>query len=488
MRRSRSASHPCSSVSSAEPAVFLQGLGQTRSNVLGDGVREQKRLLRHEADGAAQRRQRDLAHVDAVDEDRPGRRLMQSRQQGDQRGLARSGGPDECDGLSGLDANRHVFEHRPVRSRIGERQVARFDRAGERRRSPCRRHVGIADVGGRIHDFQHPLPRRHAALQHVRDPAERDHRPAQHHEIRVERHELAERDAAADHLAAAHPQHEQRAETEEKRHARIEHALQPDQDAVAAHVFVIRRAEPPDLVRFLVIRADDADTGERLLDDRAQIGELRLDGLEAPVNRAAEILHAHRHERQRKQRDERQPRVDRRHQDDRDGKHEDRAGRIHHRRADHHAHGVQIVGRARHQVAGAPGLVVAERHLLQPREKCVPMSYSISRDAPMMMRRIRNRNSARTHETPSSSVAYVTSFCRVTARAEIVNRELEDPRGQQLERGRQDDADEAEAELTAVTKDVWKKTTKRGAHLFEYIGAAERGRLNRGAGNRDSEW
>ena len=39
------------------------------------------------------------------------------------------------------------------------------------------------------------------------------------------------------------------------------------------------------------------------------------------------------------------------------------------------------------------------------------------------------------------------SFCRVTARRQIVDRELQDPRPQQLERRRQDDADEPEEEL-----------------------------------------
>ena len=53
----------------------------------------------------------------------------------------------------------------------------------------------LSRIGGyAIQHFQHPLPRRHAALEHVGDPAERNHRPAQHRQVRVERDELADRD------------------------------------------------------------------------------------------------------------------------------------------------------------------------------------------------------------------------------------------------------------------------------------------------------
>ena len=49
------------------------------------------------------------------------------------------------------------------------------------------------------------------------------------------------------------------------------------------------RAEPLDLVRLLAVGAHDAHAGERLLDDRADVGQLRLDRLEALVDRAAEV-------------------------------------------------------------------------------------------------------------------------------------------------------------------------------------------------------
>ena len=84
------------------------------------------------------------------------------------------------------------------------------------------------------------------------------------------------------------------------------------------------------------------------------------------------ILHRHRDERQRDQRQQRQPRVDRDHQRQRRDERQHRVRRVHDRRADHHAHGVQVVGGARHQVAGPVRLEVRQRQLLQVREEVVP--------------------------------------------------------------------------------------------------------------------
>ena len=173
------------------------------------------------------------------------------------------------------------------------------------------------------------------------------------------------------HVAAAQPQDEERSEAEKQRHARIEHALQPDQDAVAIDVLLVRAAEPLQFVRFLGVGADDPHARQRLLHHRRHFRQLRLDGFEATVDRAPEVAHRERDERQRHQRNQRQPRVDRQHQHDGDHEHEDGVRGVHHRGTDHHADGVQVVGRARHEVAGAPRLVEAEREPLELREEII---------------------------------------------------------------------------------------------------------------------
>ena len=164
--------------------------------------------------------------------------------------------------------------------------------------------------------------------------------------------------------------------------------------AIALQVLVVRPAEPLELRRFLTIGADDADARERLLRDGAHVGQLRLNPLEPLVDRPAEELDRNRHERQR---DERPCRVSRASIDDhhrqRDRERQHRVGRVHDRRADHHPHGAEVVGRARHQVAGAMRLEIrraaASRRCAK---KSLRMLYSMSRDAPMRIRRCRNRN------------------------------------------------------------------------------------------------
>ena len=100
----RGLAQPSRDRSPAPASRSSRGLRHAERHVLGDRVREQERLLRHEADRAAQAVERDLADVDAVDEHRPRRRVVQARQQVDQRRLARAGRADERDGLPGLDA------------------------------------------------------------------------------------------------------------------------------------------------------------------------------------------------------------------------------------------------------------------------------------------------------------------------------------------------------------------------------------------------
>ena len=229
----------------------------------------------------------------------------------------------------------------------------------------------VDDGRRRVEHFEHPAPRRRAALQQVGDPAERDHRPAEHREVGVEGDELADREPAGDDLAAAQPQHHERAHAEEEREARIEQPLQADQPAVAAQELLVGEAEAGQLGLLLPVGAHDPDAGQRFLGHRRQLGQLGLDLLEPAMNRRAEAIDRQRHERQRDQRHPGQPRVDRQHQPD--GDDEDDAGRdrVHHRRPGHHPHRRQVVGGPRHQVAGPAGLEVGQRQPLQMAQEIV---------------------------------------------------------------------------------------------------------------------
>ncbi len=179
-----------------------------------------------------------------------------------------------------------------------ERKIPDLDRSDDLQRASALRHVLVGNLWHRIDDFQHPFPRCHPALKDVRDPAERNHRPAEHREIRIEGEELAQADPAANDGLATEPQHQQRAQSKKERHARIEQPLQPYEQPIAPDVFFVGASEPLHLSGFLAIGSHHANAGEILLDYGAQLRQLRLDRLEALVDGSPEVVDAQRHERQ----------------------------------------------------------------------------------------------------------------------------------------------------------------------------------------------
>ena len=96
-------------------------------------------------------------------------------------------------------------------------------------RHRAERHAGFGrsrreNGGALIQDLVDAAQRRRAALHQVHHPAQRDHRPDQHSHVGVEHHEAAERDVAGKQPVAAHPQHDQEREADQRLQQRHEHA------------------------------------------------------------------------------------------------------------------------------------------------------------------------------------------------------------------------------------------------------------------------
>ena len=83
-------------------------VGAAVRDVGGDRVVEEHRLLRDDADLRAQRRQRHVAHVAAVDQDRAAGDVVEPRHQIDQRRLAGAAAADDRQHLPGADRERHA--------------------------------------------------------------------------------------------------------------------------------------------------------------------------------------------------------------------------------------------------------------------------------------------------------------------------------------------------------------------------------------------
>ena len=342
---------------------------------------------------------------------------------------------------------------------ISERQIAPLDGAGQPHRDVGPR--AIDDGRRRIEHLQHPAPRRRAALDQVGDPAERNHRPAQHGQVGVEGDELANREPPVDDLAAAQPQHDQGADPEQEGQARVEEALQADQAAVAAQELGVGALEAGQLGLLLAVGADDPDSGQRLLRHRRQLGQLGLDPLEAAMDGRAEAVDRDRDERQRHQGHAGQPRIDRQHQEDRDD--EDDAGRdrVHHRRAGHHADGRQVVGRARHQVAGAPGLEVGQRQPLQVAEEVVAdVELDVPRGNDELLPHLEAEPAADAGDGQQRRGVAAQRRQRGAIR-EVVDRQPEHPRADELDGGRDQRGEESQRDGALIAADVGKQPPQR---------------------------
>ena len=107
--------------------------GLPEGDVLADGAGEQERLLRDDPHLRAQRAAGDVAQVVPVDQDAPGGRVVEARDELCHRRLARAGRADERDGL-----------HRAAIA--GRRRRARSTRARASSPRRPRRAVGEGDV------------------------------------------------------------------------------------------------------------------------------------------------------------------------------------------------------------------------------------------------------------------------------------------------------------------------------------------------------
>ena len=96
-----------------DPLVGCVGFGER--DVGGDRVVEQERVLEHDADGAAQRVQRHVADVDAVEHDATAVDVVEARDQAGDGRLAAAGWPDQGDRLAGSYAEVEPVEHGPGR-------------------------------------------------------------------------------------------------------------------------------------------------------------------------------------------------------------------------------------------------------------------------------------------------------------------------------------------------------------------------------------
>ncbi len=241
-------------------------------------------------------------------------------------------------------------------------------RSGSGQRARDRR---LVDGRPLLEDGVDPLEGGRAPLDQVHYPAEGDHGPDQHHHVCAEHHELAQADAPREQPRPSRPQHDQHGHAHQGFEHRHEGARKPSQPDVLPDVIQVELLEQPQLGLLLHVGADHANSRDVLLGAAADVGEHSLDVLEAVVNPASEQAHSQADERGGQERYQREAPVHIEHDGSHDDERETGLGSVHEPRPEHHAHRVQIVGGARHDVAGAHAPVEIRRKRGEPPEEVV---------------------------------------------------------------------------------------------------------------------
>ena len=161
--------------------------GPAVGDVGGHRVAEEIGFLEDEGDLRPQAAERRVANVDPVDHHSPALRVIEARDQVDQRALARSRRPDDGDDAVALHLEVHIVKDGLV-GRIAEGEVFKLDRARPRRQRPRVRLLGHRRWRGQ-HLVQ--APRRHDRVlvllvdrSHLLESRQdRTHRGAEDHDV-----------------------------------------------------------------------------------------------------------------------------------------------------------------------------------------------------------------------------------------------------------------------------------------------------------------
>ena len=97
------------------------------AEILRDGPGKQDGLLRHDADLAAQLPGRIVAHIDAVDKDAPARRVIETGDEIDERGLSGARAADDTDGLPAPHAEAQAGQRLCARAAVAQRDIFEHD-------------------------------------------------------------------------------------------------------------------------------------------------------------------------------------------------------------------------------------------------------------------------------------------------------------------------------------------------------------------------
>ena len=228
---------------------------------------EQRRLLRHDADCAAQTLLRHIADILAIDEDAALRHVVEAVEQLKDGRLARAALADDRHALVRLQLEREALERLEVAAVVRKVHVAELDLAA---RHSQVRGVRLVPHVHLLREQLHELVRVDQVLvHHAVQGAEHAERLIHLLQVRDEHNKLR-RGRAALHHGACHEQHRgERAEREDERLHKVEQVQARNEAELGPPVVLERGTVPAGLVRLVPVALDRLVVEQRVGGDRA---------------------------------------------------------------------------------------------------------------------------------------------------------------------------------------------------------------------------
>ena len=201
--------------------LALRGTRPAVGDVVGHRVVEQHRVLRHDADRAAQAVLRERADVVPGDGDAPGAHVVEAEHQPRQRALAGARRTDHRHRVACRDLEAEIVQDRP-RGLVGKAHVleAHHRRCVGMQRDRIRRVLNLALA---LEQAEHLLQIGQRLLDLAVDHAQEVERNVELDHERVDHHQIAQRHAPRDHALGGAPQHGDQGDGDQQLLAGVEH-------------------------------------------------------------------------------------------------------------------------------------------------------------------------------------------------------------------------------------------------------------------------
>jgi hypothetical protein len=340
--------------------LFHRRFRMSVADVLLDRLREQRRILQHDAEGGAQILHAVFAQVMAVEADAAFTHIIETRQQVDQRGLARAGRTDDGDLGAGRDVQADVLQHGLLR-RIAEVHMAHDNVSARILQAESVRPV--RRLRGFVQNLEDPLGAGDGGLEVVVDVGDFHKRPCELARVQQETGDQTDvTDAAVHEQDAAQYRNGQIAEIVDDIHQRHQIA-RPGQGA-DGHLAegVVLLPEFLFHLRFASEGLDDGKAGDAFLHLAVQDAQVFLLGGEEPARMPGDDRGQKINENHAGQGDQRQQRAQAQHHD-KDAEDGKAVGQQQRQRiGDGRADVVDVIGQPAHQFAV---LAAVEEHQRQ---------------------------------------------------------------------------------------------------------------------------